>query len=115
MNSRLEDGSSRRILFIDFSLYTDDDDPNFKQELIQLMTDNLKELHEAYRHTIEQNDPGHFVKACHKVTTTLIMLADQEFTDFVETLKTAERDEMKSIHLYRLCTEITASLSSELI
>jgi hypothetical protein len=99
----------KRPLVVDFDLYADND-PDFKQELIELMVDNLEELLEAYKTSVEQKDPPFFSKACHKVKTTLVMLEDKELDALVEDLKTMEADETRAFLLKKICEEIIASL-----
>jgi hypothetical protein len=112
MNSRINASTVKRALFIDFNLYADND-PAFKQELIGLMVDNLQELQQALHISVEQKDPEFFLKACHKATTTLIMLEDKELNALVEDLKIKEADEARISLLNKLSAEIISSLLSE--
>jgi len=103
---------TKRKLFIDFDLYADND-PDFKQELIELMIDNLQELQQAYRLSAEQHDPQIFLKACHKVKTTLCMLEDIELQAVVEDLKHPGMTQDKVFLFNKLSAEIIASLLAE--
>ena len=86
MNNKVNQGMLNRKLSIDFELYTDND-AEFKSELIDHIIDNLHELLQSYRLSVDQKDSGSFHKACHKVKTTLVMLEDDELNALVEDLK----------------------------
>lgn len=103
---------SKRTLFIDFDLYAEDD-AAFKQELIELMIENLRELQQSYGLSVDGNDPEIFLKACHKVKTTLSMLADGELDAIVEELKSPGASPSKVALFEKLCAEIITSLSAE--
>ena len=77
---------AQSTLFNDLGQYTEND-PSFKIELIELMIDNLRELQQAHTHSIVKNDPVDFLKACHKVKTTLSMLGNEELEGAVLELK----------------------------
>ena len=102
----------QRALFIDFSLYTDDD-PDFKEELIGLMIENLQELKQAYAQSVDQRDPKIFQKACHKVKPTLSMLADRDLDAVVEDLKNQGADQSQVVIFNKLSAAIMDSLSAE--
>ena len=103
---------SKRTLFIDFKLYADNDEA-FKQELIELMIENLRELQQAYGLSVDRNDPEIFLKACHKVKTTLSMLADSELDAVVEELKSPGVSPSRVALFDKLTAEIIISLSAE--
>jgi hypothetical protein len=73
-------------LSIDFDLYTDGDS-DFKNELVVLMIDNIKELKQSLAEAGKSNNPETFRKACHKVKPTLSMIDDAEYNDIIEVLK----------------------------
>ena len=77
--------TGNRPLFIDFNLHTDGDEV-FKKELITLMIDNLRELLSAQDHSQKKNDHSFFLKACHKMKSTLTMLDDKELLQVVHEL-----------------------------
>lgn len=101
-----------RALFIDFDLYAEND-LDFKMELIELMVENLHELQQACCYSIEQNNPEHFGRACHKVKTTLSMLADTEYDAIVEELKNSSVDQGRVSFFNKLTVEIITSLLNE--
>ncbi|HTE31314.1 MAG TPA: hypothetical protein VK666_13125 [Chryseolinea sp.] len=109
MNTRFNGSTVKRTLFIDFNLYADDD-PEFKQELIELIIENLEELQQSYQTSIEQTELSFFLKACHKVKTTLVMLDDQELNALVEDLKNGEANGLRISLLKELCSAIIVSL-----
>jgi hypothetical protein len=73
-------------LSIDFDLYTDGDS-DFKNELVVLMIDNIKELKQSLVEASKNNNPEVFRKVCHKVKPTLSMIDDAEYNDIIEVLK----------------------------
>jgi hypothetical protein len=77
MNTSTFQSSGNRPLFINFDLHTDGDN-DFKKELIVLMIENLRELIWAQERAHRQNDLSFFLKACHKMKSTLAMLDDNE-------------------------------------
>ncbi|MBA4055989.1 MAG: hypothetical protein C0490_14840 [Marivirga sp.] len=112
MNTRTNVSTSKRTLFIDFEMYADND-PEFKQELIALMIDNLNELHKAYGTSVKQKDPEIFRKACHKVKTTLVMLEDPEIDAVVEDLKKPDVDPGNISRFENIIAELVESLLGE--
>ena len=59
MNTITNEKMLNRALFIDFDLYAEND-PDFKQELIELMIENLHELRQAHCRSV---DPTRFAGA----------------------------------------------------
>jgi hypothetical protein len=112
MNTMIKGHILKRTLFIDFNLYVEDD-AEFKEQLVELMIENLQELRETYRIAVEQKDLASFLKACHKVKTTMVMLDDKELNDLVDEIKIMDPDVIRFSLLNKLCGEIIASLSSE--
>lgn len=112
--TKTESGS--RKLSIDFDLYTQGD-IEFKHELISLMIQNLMELDEAMRHGGIQNNPDLFSKSIHKVSPTIGMINDQEFSTIVAILKETETNsaafEAKREQFHNLCQSIIQSLENE--
>ena len=86
MKARTTEIILKRTLFIDFDFFTDND-PHFKQELIVGIIDNLQELQQAYGLSATEKDLDIYLITCHKMKTTLFMLADNEFEAIVEDLK----------------------------
>ena len=111
MNTKLNVARSKRPLFINFSFYTDND-ADFMQELVEHMIDNLRELQQSYRSSLDQKELTSFLKSCHKVKTTLAMLADNELSNLVEDLQNKATDELAMSSLNKLCSDIIDSLLS---
>ena len=86
MKARINETMLKRTISIDFDAYADND-PDFKQELTAIMIDNLQELKRAYSLSVMQNNLDVFLRACHKMKTTLFMLGDAELSAIVEDLK----------------------------
>ena len=111
------ESSSNRPLKIDFELYTDGD-PEFKQELVVLMIDNLIELKQSLKIDHVLQDLEGFRKVSHKIKPTLSMLDDQEFTDTIELLKdtTIEASQRKdaAVLLHKICDAIIKSLKADI-
>ncbi|HWA35681.1 MAG TPA: hypothetical protein VG737_16175 [Cyclobacteriaceae bacterium] len=82
---------SNRQLFVDFELHADDD-LGFKKELIGLMINNLQELKEALEISLRLADMSYYKKACHKVSSTIALLADNEFNEIVQEIKVNSSD-----------------------
>jgi hypothetical protein len=101
---------SKRTLLVDFELYADND-PEFKQELIALMIDNLTELHSAFKDSVKQNDPDIFRKSCHKMKTTLVMLEDPELDAIVIDLKQPDVEPGSISRFGNVIAELIESLS----
>jgi CheY-like chemotaxis protein len=92
MNTTSEHSAENHSLSIDFELYTDGDE-QFKSELVLMLIDNIRELRQALKNAIPQGAQL-FFETFHKVTTTVSMLNDIEFTDALNHL----RDHLKSKH-----------------
>lgn len=101
---------SKRTLLVDFELYADND-PEFKQELIILMIDNLTELHSALKMSAKANEPDIFRKSCHKMKTTMVMLADSELNAVVEDLKRPDAEPGNISRFGNIVAELIESLS----
>lgn len=100
-----------RPLFIDFNLYADDLD--FKMEFISLLIENIKELQQS----VSQNVSKIFQAVLHKVTSTVVMLGDQEFADALDEVKLivaeggAGVDSRKKLsRFHELCNQVIDSL-----
>ncbi len=98
---------SNRPLYIDFDLVTDGD-ASFKNELVVLMIDNLKELMEALTTAGQDAEPFH--KVTHKIKPTIEMLNDAEFNAMIAQVKTLDDKMAAIISLQKICPEIIASL-----
>jgi PAS domain S-box-containing protein len=105
---------------VNIDLYTDGD-PEFKRELAGLLVKNVQELQEQLKLAIESKSAEIYVKAYHKVRTTLSMLGDNEFTAIIESLGTRlSKGEFKEAHLKSeltkfktLCIRIIAGLQED--
>jgi hypothetical protein len=105
-------GATRRPLLVNFDLHTEGD-PEFKQELIVLMIENLRELEQAFELSVKQGDLKIYRMASHKMEVTLGLLGDHEFEEVVNLLKSPDVGRDK-IELFRkLSTEIIRSLEAE--
>jgi len=78
-----------RPLHIRFASYGADDDPEFKYELVVLMSGSLRELRRAAALSLTSGDSDLFKRAAHKAKSTLTLIDDSEFTDAVETFSTS--------------------------
>ena len=117
MKASILELETKRPLSIDFTFYTDGDSV-FKKELITLMIENIRELLYAQRQAEYQNDFSLFLKACHKVNSTLNILNDNELRTVVNQMIAAAeaRDAWEPLQialLHRLCDEIVKSLEQE--
>ncbi len=103
-------------LSVDFDLHTDGDE-EFKNELIVLMIDNVKELHESLNKSVKVNNMDAFKEACHKVKPTISILNDKDLVDTIELLKNPIEDAKKAdaIVLFNsLCEYLIKGLEEEL-
>lgn len=88
-------------------------DAEFKQELITLMIENIKELIDALHTSVEKNDADIFQKICHKVSPTLGILNDTEFNAQIEQLKNGKSPyEVANFEI--TCQNIVHTLKQEL-
>jgi hypothetical protein len=78
----------QKLLNIDFSAYTGDDQ-EFKKELCYLLADNIKELHQALQDSAQTADLAVFTKICHKVAVSIDMINDNELNTLIEKVKDA--------------------------
>lgn len=107
--------SRNRELVIDFDLYTDGD-MAFKQELISLMVNNLKELEASLVHCLEQHTVDIFRKTAHKVKPTISMLSDHALIEAIAALEVPDAgtiDPQKANRVQVLCNDIIKSLENE--
>lgn len=72
-------------LNIDFDQYTDGDD-QFKSELILMVIQNIEELRESLKDALTLGAQK-FLDTCHKITTTVSMINDQEFENALSVLR----------------------------
>lgn len=106
----------RKPLAIDFDLHTDGDD-EFKRELVTLMIDNIEELQESLKQSTKQNSIQLFRDCCHKITPTINILDDKQFTEAIESIKHQEdssRREQAIARLLTLCSDVVAELRDEI-
>lgn len=64
-----------------------DNDPEFKQELMVLMVQNLRELQEAVEKLLLRSQFPYFEKIVHKTKSVLLILDDHELNNVIEELK----------------------------
>jgi len=107
-----------RPLTIDFNLYTNGD-PDFKQELISHLIENVREVKRALP-DYDQAASVNFLKVYHKVKATVAMLNDAEFTEMLEEIKSfiissqpLEFFKRKLKSLSYLCDQLVESLVAE--
>lgn len=116
MNTTIQQSMGGRPLSIDFDTYTDGD-IDFKREIVLLMIHNMVELQQALSLINEQGNTALFVKACHKVASTLTMLDDTELMHVINKIKDPAISEeekqrtIKSLHI--MCEGIIISLEKE--
>ena len=78
-----------RPLHIRFASYGADDDPEFKYELVILISGSLRELREAAALSLSSGGSDLFKRAAHKAKSTLTLIDDCEFNEAVETFTTS--------------------------
>lgn len=107
-------------LNINFQVYTDND-PDFKNKLIALMVDNIRELQASLRRTIKNKSILYFKKASHKASPTLKILNDKTFSNSIEEIVRMFLDKVQKdirderIRLFNAFSErIIKSLEAEL-
>jgi hypothetical protein len=64
-----------------------DNDPEFKQELMVLMIQNLRELQEAVAQLLSRSQFPYFEKIVHKTKSVLLILDDHELNTVIDELK----------------------------
>lgn len=85
MGFRLE--NKLRPLRIRFEICHDNDDYDFRSELVSLMISSVKELRSAAVVALEEHNADSFRRAVHKSKSTLILLDDAELFDAIERYK----------------------------
>ena len=104
-------GSVLKPLTIDFDVFTEGDE-EFKQELILLMIDNMKELQQSLESSAKV-----FRNICHKVKSTLSMLEDSELENLIKDLEdehlSPEVKAFKAGLFDNMCTDIIKNLEKE--
>lgn len=107
--------STHRPLYIDFDQYTDGD-PGFKKEFISLLVGNIKELQQSLL-TYAQHASKAFRGVLHKVTATVGMLSDREFSEALEEVRvmslsgeTGKSFQEKLFRVNTLCNQVVESL-----
>lgn len=106
--------TARRPLFIDFDIHTDGDQ-DFKIELVTLMIDNIHELQSSFA-SIDRNGHESFIKAVHKMKSTIEIINDKDFSDVIARFRSEEevRKKNNAIVFDSLCNEIVLSLQQEI-
>ena len=105
-----------RPVQINFELYIDSDDTEFKLELIALMVSNVEELKAACAKAWANSDVAIFNASTHKTKSTITLLDDEEFNQAIEQVGrhlSAKTDTENSVvinTLLELCDRIIASL-----
>lgn len=113
-----------RPLNINFDIYSDSEDNEFKGELLTLMKGSILELQMAANESVAIRNADIFRKAAHKAKSTLILLDDHEFFKAVEDLKellnqsaenrfNEEVNPRKIDTVNELCDRIVESLEKE--
>jgi hypothetical protein len=103
----------KRPLFADFQLHTGDDS-DFKNELIILMIANVHELKRAVDLSTGAFDQIRFAAVCHKVTTTMSILDDVEFSGLMDAIRRNGENTEKILLFDALCSQVISSLQAEL-
>lgn len=101
-----------RQLFVDFALHADDD-LAFKDDLIRHMILNLQELRQALELSLKHSDISYFQKACHKVNTTIRLLADEEFKNVVDGIKGGNDNPDMVSQFNNIYSQLVQSLEAE--
>jgi hypothetical protein len=112
-----------RPLRINFDIYSDSEDNEFKGELLTLMKGSVLELQVAANESVSIRNADIFRRAAHKAKSTLILLDDDEFFKAVEDLKDFLNQPEDRINenvnprkidtLNELCDRIVESLEKE--
>lgn len=108
-----------RPIQINFELYVDSDDAEFKLELVQLMISNIGELKEISQRAWDNHDLNVFNSCTHKTKSTVILLDDPEFNGIIEDVRRQLTVEQSSRHpevmvtFHELCNSIITSLEHE--
>lgn len=84
---RYSTANKLRPLNINFDIYSDSEDNEFKGELLTLMRGSILELQVAANESLATTNADIFRKAAHKAKSTLILLNDHELIQAVEDLK----------------------------
>ncbi len=104
---------------INFELYIDSDDVEFKLELVVLMINNLEELKNTSARAWEHHDVNLYNACTHKTKSTAILLDDSEFNQAIEDVRVQLSGEANARNstalaaLHELCGSITSSLEHE--
>jgi hypothetical protein len=106
--------TARRPLFIDFDIHTDGDQ-DFKNELVTLMIDNILELQSSFA-SIERNGHESFLKAVHKMKSTIEIINDRDLSELIAQFRSEEESRKKSkAEIFNsLCKDIIHSLQQEI-
>lgn len=108
-----------RPVQINFELYIDSDDVEFKLELILLMISNIEELKDAAGHSWKNRDINCYNASTHKTRSTVMLLDDSEFNHAIEEVRihlvsdTTESQSHVLNHFNKLCDSIKVSLDHE--
>jgi len=79
--------STTRPLYIQFDNYTDGN-PDYKLELINLISANIKELQQAVHNAYHLKQFHAYQNVAHKVKSSILLLNDPELTTLYEEVKT---------------------------
>ena len=93
-----EQAARSKSIFIDFDLYTDGDE-EFKQELISLIIDNIKELLWA----LDKGVPI-FKKVAHKIKSTVAIINDADLDCLIIVLSDESIDQTEKLSKANMLT-----------
>lgn len=108
-----------RPVQINFALYIDSDDAEFKLELIFLMISAVQELKSASGHAWSDHDITSYNASTHKTKSAVTLLDDSEFNHAIEEVRiqlssdSAESQTHVLNHLHELCDSIILSLEHQ--
>ena len=107
-------GKKLRPLLINFDIYQDSDDLEFRLELVSLMAGSLKELLASASEALEHGKVDLFKKAVHKSKSTLVLLKDNDLDVAVERF-TSRLENQEFNRLREICLAVVDSLGEEAI
>ncbi|HEY8934229.1 MAG TPA: response regulator [Cyclobacteriaceae bacterium] len=86
IHTYIEKKSDHRPLRVNFENFADND-YEFKQELIKLMINDIRELQQSFDIATIKNNYEIYRNMCQRMEGTINMLNDKEFTDTIDALK----------------------------
>ena len=111
-------GKTVRPLHINFDIYQDSNDQEFRIELIGLMANSLKDMLASAAESLENGKVDLFKKAVHKSKSTLVLLNDYDLNlaveKFAKQFASKEQDLQKDFSRLRdICLAVVDSLDYE--